>query len=592
MAQLKNTTISDTGSLNLPAGTTAQRPASPSAGMIRYNTTINDTEYYDGSAWRPISDSNPEATGGTIVDTDIGGVPYRIHYFTDTGNSTFTVSKGGEVEYLIVAGGGGGGANHAGGGGAGGLLSGTTTVTPQTYNITVGIGGATAPVSNGPAASNGGNSSALGFTAIGGGGGGNRNDVANDAPGRDGGSGGGGGGSQSIYPVNWNPGQGTAGQGNAGGVGIDIYGGGGGGAGSVGRAGSPAQGGIGGQGILSSITGVNLFYAAGGGGGYNAISGGGGGGSGIGGSGGVLNGDPGTPGVPNTGSGGGGGGAGGQPGSSGGSGIVVVRYRRNASTATNPNRIESSTLPNNLEITNSGLVFFIDPNNANSWNGSTLTDIAQEKTMTLGANTIVENRFGITHFSSTEGSFGSGTIDTGVRYGLLESGDRVVSSTASWTAISTIYKESNNNPNNWWHIFTDGLSGDIFTIFTDGAFRTSMNQTTYNGTWAAGSDITYSGVNWATMKLGWNFFGVEYDRDNSRIRCFVDNGSLNYSSYATGQRINDDYRLRNFHGWGSPQGSYHSDAPHGPTLVFQRRLLDGEVKDVINKLRAKYNGLS
>jgi len=457
MAQLKNTTISDTGSLNLPAGTTAQRPASPSAGMIRYNTTINDTEYYDGSAWRPISDSNPEATGGTIVDTDIGGVPYRIHYFTDTGNSTFTVSKGGEVEYLIVAGGGGGGANHAGGGGAGGLLSGTTTVTPQTYNITVGIGGATAPVSNGPAASNGGNSSALGFTAIGGGGGG---------------------------------------------------------------------------------------------------------------------------------------GAGGQPGSSGGSGIVVVRYRRNASTATNPNRIESSTLPNNLEITNSGLVFFIDPNNANSWNGSTLTDIAQEKTMTLGANTIVENRFGITHFSSTEGSFGSGTIDTGVRYGLLESGDRVVSSTASWTAISTIYKESNNNPNNWWHIFTDGLSGDIFTIFTDGAFRTSMNQTTYNGTWAAGSDITYSGVNWATMKLGWNFFGVEYDRDNSRIRCFVDNGSLNYSSYATGQRINDDYRLRNFHGWGSPQGSYHSDAPHGPTLVFQRRLLDGEVKDVINKLRAKYNGLS
>lgn len=37
--------------LTLPRGTTAQRPASPTAGMIRYNTTTNIGEYYDGTQW-------------------------------------------------------------------------------------------------------------------------------------------------------------------------------------------------------------------------------------------------------------------------------------------------------------------------------------------------------------------------------------------------------------------------------------------------------------------------------------------------------------------------------------------------------------
>lgn len=42
---------SDTGAIQLPVGTTAQRPASPSVGMVRYNTTTNHFEGYDGSAW-------------------------------------------------------------------------------------------------------------------------------------------------------------------------------------------------------------------------------------------------------------------------------------------------------------------------------------------------------------------------------------------------------------------------------------------------------------------------------------------------------------------------------------------------------------
>lgn len=42
---------SSTGGLFLPTGTTAQRPASPATGQIRFNTTTNLLETYNGSSW-------------------------------------------------------------------------------------------------------------------------------------------------------------------------------------------------------------------------------------------------------------------------------------------------------------------------------------------------------------------------------------------------------------------------------------------------------------------------------------------------------------------------------------------------------------
>lgn len=42
---------STTGGMYLPVGTTAQRPASPATGMIRYNTTTGSVEVYNGSSW-------------------------------------------------------------------------------------------------------------------------------------------------------------------------------------------------------------------------------------------------------------------------------------------------------------------------------------------------------------------------------------------------------------------------------------------------------------------------------------------------------------------------------------------------------------
>lgn len=54
-------TLAGTGSLAVPDGTTAQRNASPAAGMIRFNTTISQYEGYDGAAWTSIGGG---ATGG------------------------------------------------------------------------------------------------------------------------------------------------------------------------------------------------------------------------------------------------------------------------------------------------------------------------------------------------------------------------------------------------------------------------------------------------------------------------------------------------------------------------------------------------
>lgn len=44
-------TDSTTGGMYLPTGTTAQRPAAPATGMMRFNTTRGLVETYNGSSW-------------------------------------------------------------------------------------------------------------------------------------------------------------------------------------------------------------------------------------------------------------------------------------------------------------------------------------------------------------------------------------------------------------------------------------------------------------------------------------------------------------------------------------------------------------
>ena len=58
---------------DLPAGTTAQRPGSPTTGNIRFNSDTNLAEYYDGTNWKSI-DSPPVITSidTSLIQSDSG----------------------------------------------------------------------------------------------------------------------------------------------------------------------------------------------------------------------------------------------------------------------------------------------------------------------------------------------------------------------------------------------------------------------------------------------------------------------------------------------------------------------------------------
>jgi hypothetical protein len=317
-----------TGYFQVAKGTTAQRPVSPTTGMIRFNTDLNYLEEYRQGQWIALS-SVFTADGGTITTYVDGGVNYKVHTFTSSG--IFTVLSGtGSVDYLIVGGGGGGGGAQAsndcggGGGGAGGMLTGTITASTQGYTVTIGGGGSGGGEQT--SGSNGGNSSVFGVTCIGGGGGAARVGGGSSSTPGNGGSGGGGTCTGLI-------GLGTAGQGNDGGGGSGTAAGGsygGGGKGSAGGSPSNGGGGAGGTGATSSISGTSLAYAGGGGGGEGGGPGGRGiGGSGVGGDGSENNNTSprATNGMANR--GGGGGGNGGfctGTGGNGGSGVVIIRY--------------------------------------------------------------------------------------------------------------------------------------------------------------------------------------------------------------------------------------------------------------------------
>jgi hypothetical protein len=293
-------TISTSSAMIIPVGTTAERPSSPVNGMIRFNTSLKNPEFYESvsAAWYKFN-QNP----GTYVG-----------------------------EYLALGGGGGGGSYRGGGGGAGGFNTGTFNISPGiTYTITIGGGGNGATGGNqgsdgNPTTITGSDISTI--SGLGGGGGGGAGQVANNT-GRQGGSGGGG-----VWS-NASGGSGTSGQGFQGGSGQNggatyYASGSGGGASAAGTQPSPgATGATGADGKTTVITGTPATYGGGGGGGaifsapsVPASSGGGGGSSSN------SNGNAGTA---NSGGGGGGSNSQGDPsnqwfnGGNGGSGRFILR---------------------------------------------------------------------------------------------------------------------------------------------------------------------------------------------------------------------------------------------------------------------------
>ena len=264
--------------LELPQWTTAGRPSTPTAGIMGYNTTTGQTEYYDStsSSWFTFS-NNPS------------------HW---------------NIEYLVVGGGGGGGGDHGGGGGGGRVLFGTTFGgTGALFTATIGAGGTAGGPRNGVYAGKGGTTTLISpnvnISCEGGGGGGQFNNI----PGYAGASGGGGasfgsgagGGSATTRTVTGYNGSGGNNSGAGGGGGFS----------------SDGEQSEGGYGFTSNITGTSLGYGGGGGGADRA--------DGIGRDGGGNGNQAGnTAGRANSG-GGGGGNTSVQTGNIGGSGVVILK---------------------------------------------------------------------------------------------------------------------------------------------------------------------------------------------------------------------------------------------------------------------------
>lgn len=333
-----------------------------------FPTLGNTGTYAQGEQWVYTAgtvEPSAEILGPGTPTVGTAGTNGYSFVFTTPGVYTVTPKMDLVLDRILLVGGGGAGGNVMGGGGGGGQVrdieldaDGLTIPEGQSFVVTVGGGGMENTGNNQSAGQDGGASSisitTLRYEALGGGGGGGWS----SSTGRSGASG--GGASNQA-----NGGSGRSGAGHNGGQGANGRGGGGGGAGEDGgnytlgwtsinktteaarntQNAYYADGGKGGDGVSSDITGEIVYYGGGGGGGsgwgagasYNFGGEGGKGGGGRGGdaysssSANTATARPGTDGL----GGGGGGGGGWQDnnqhvaarGGKGGSGTVILRLR-------------------------------------------------------------------------------------------------------------------------------------------------------------------------------------------------------------------------------------------------------------------------
>lgn len=88
------TKSSNTGAIAMPVGTTAQRPGTPSTGMIRFNTDIDYFEGYNGATWVKLGHSTPTGDTrdyGAITDTSSVS---NVDYGSVTDSDTYTKEYG------------------------------------------------------------------------------------------------------------------------------------------------------------------------------------------------------------------------------------------------------------------------------------------------------------------------------------------------------------------------------------------------------------------------------------------------------------------------------------------------------------------
>lgn len=92
-------------SITIPAGTTAQRPASASVGMIRYNTSLGFMEQYTGDGWQGVA---PPPTVTTVSPTTYNGeqgTTFTVNgsNFDSTVTVKFITAQGAEYSAATVS---------------------------------------------------------------------------------------------------------------------------------------------------------------------------------------------------------------------------------------------------------------------------------------------------------------------------------------------------------------------------------------------------------------------------------------------------------------------------------------------------------
>jgi PKD repeat protein len=446
--------------------------------------------------------------GGCWTATDGA---YSVVMWNATGSNTFIVPGATSIQYLINAGGGAGGgtaAGNAGGGGSGGVLQGNMTVSPgSSITINVGTGGSPVAASRG---GKGGNSSlANGTLALDANGGGGGASYGNAVTGT-GGDGGSGGGSGQWAGVVSTGGIGTSGQGtngaNQAGDGLGLGGNGGGGASETGYMSHDAAGGKGGDGILSSITGVATYYAGGASGGtHNSGSTNPGGGLGGGGTGHYSSNYP-TAGTDGLGGGGGGGGEG-YEGAAGGSGVVIIRY---LTPGNNPI----------VSFTSNVTSGFAPPNVPVQFNDTSITSITDWNWSYTNTTPGNGTQIWWSQIRNATQSFGVGNWN--INLNVTNASGSNVSTPYYWVNISqstppvasftkdktggtvpltvTFTDTSTNTPTSWLWVFGDGstenntVKNPVHTFTGAGTYNVNLTATNVYGSSTSGTQAITTGT--------------------------------------------------------------------------------------------------
>lgn len=98
LATTGTVTFGGTGAITVPVGTTAQEPGTPSTGMLRFNTTINSFEGYNGSGWGGIGGA--AASNAIFVNNQTIATSYTFASGT-SGSSTGPITLAAGVSITL-----------------------------------------------------------------------------------------------------------------------------------------------------------------------------------------------------------------------------------------------------------------------------------------------------------------------------------------------------------------------------------------------------------------------------------------------------------------------------------------------------------